>query len=175
LTALRQTPCHIEHLKSAKTYQVMKMSDLESVPVRIEAPGTGVRDWGNALPILHEIRHGLQQLADGGEPTVIDLGAIPFGPGDEERLLELLGRGEVDATLNALGPTRAWETSIPGVWLVDHHNADDERIALHIEIAGIPDILRTQSQDLREAVAILDSRIATADDGAASRSQGTAD
>ena len=46
------------------------------------------------------------RLADTGEPTRIDLAALPFGPGDEKRLLGWLGRGEVSATIDALGPTR---------------------------------------------------------------------
>jgi hydrogenase-1 operon protein HyaF len=136
------------------------MHSIKSIPVRVEDSGSDVPDWGNALPILHEIRHGLKRLVETGENTLIDLKAIPFGPGDEERLLSLLGRGEIEATLDALGPSRIRETSIPGVWVVDHRNADDERIALHIEITTVPEILRTQPQDLQDAVAALDARIA---------------
>lgn len=138
-----------------------QMSGLESIAVTVENRGTEAREWGNALPILHEIRHGLARLADTGEPSLIDLRAIPFGPGDEERLLKLLGRGEVEASLQALGTTRIWESAIPAVWLVDHHNGSDERIALHIEINRIPDILCTQPEDIRRAAARLDVRLAT--------------
>jgi hydrogenase-1 operon protein HyaF len=138
------------------------MSRIASSPVHVEESGDRLPEWGNSLPILHEIRHGLNRLVTRGEPTLIDLKAIPFGPGDEERLLTLLGRGEVEASLDALGPTRVWETSVPGVWLVDHRNADDERIALHIEISTFPEILRTQTQDLQDAVAALEGRIAAA-------------
>ncbi|MEA3275123.1 MAG: hydrogenase expression/formation protein [Pseudomonadota bacterium] len=134
------------------------MSGLNDIPINVEETSEGLR--GNALPILHEIRHGLSRLAETGETTLIDLHAIPFGPGDEDLLLSLLGRGEVEASISALGPTRVWETQFPGVWLVDHCNANDERIALHIEIAGIPDILRSQPQDIAEAVARLDARLA---------------
>jgi hydrogenase-1 operon protein HyaF len=133
----------------------------EDIAVAVETGGPGVRDRGNALPVLHEIRHGLRRLAAGGEPTLIDLLGIPFGPGDEERLLELLGRGEVQATVEALGVTRVWESAIPAVWLVDHRNGDGERIALHIEIDRIPAILCTQSEDIREAADRLDTRLAT--------------
>ena len=52
-----------------------------------------------------------------------------------------------------------------GVWLVDHHSVDDERIALHIEICTIPDILRTQAQDVQDAVAALDARLAADAEG----------
>jgi hydrogenase-1 operon protein HyaF len=135
------------------------MSDLEHIAVAVEPIGSAGKDWGNALPILHEIRHGLERLAQTSEPTLIDLHAIPFGPGDEERLLEFLGRGEVQAGIEALGTTRVWESEIPGVWLVDHRNGNNERVALHIEINRIPDILRTQSDDILEAVARLDARL----------------
>lgn len=135
------------------------MSGLESIPVSVGAlPGTP-GDRGNALPILHEIRHGLERLADSGEGTLIDLNAIPFGPGDEDRLFALLGHGEVEATVNALGPTRVRETSVSGVWVIDYRNTEEQRLALHIQIAAIPDILRSQPQDIRDAIAILDCRV----------------
>jgi len=136
------------------------MHSIKSIPVRAEDSGSDLPDWGNAFPIIHEIRHGLNRLVETGETTLIDLKAIPFGPGDEERLLSLLGRGEVEATLDALGRSRIRESAVPGVWVVDHRNADDERIALHIEITTFPEILRTQARDLNGAVAALDARIA---------------
>jgi len=117
-------------------------------------------EWGNALPILHEIRHGLCRLNETGEPTLIDLHALPFGPGDEERLLALLGPGEVEARIDTLGHTRIWETAFPGVWLVDHRNAHEERLALHIEISSVPEILRSQREDVADALTRLDARIA---------------
>jgi hydrogenase-1 operon protein HyaF len=131
------------------------MPDLEDIPVVIEALKTA-QEWGNSLPILHEVRHGLERLATTGEPSIIDLRAIPFGPGDEARLLACLGRGEVEAVIQALGETRIWESAIPAVWFVDHYNPEGERIALHIEIDRIPGILLTQFEDLAEATARLD-------------------
>ena len=131
------------------------MSALDSIAIAVEIPRPA-QEWGNALPILHEIRHGLERLAATGEPTLIDLRAIPFGPGDEARLLERLGRGEVEARIHALGETLIRETAIPAVWLVDFLNAEGERIALHLQIDRIPGLLMTQPEDLAEAPARLD-------------------
>ncbi len=131
------------------------MSVLEAITIGVSAPNPG-QDWGNAMPILHEIRHALKRLSTDGSPCVIDLGAIPFGPGDEARLLALLGRGEVEAVIHALGETRIWESAIPAVWLVDHYNPEGERIALHIEVDRVPSLLRTQPEDFVEATARLD-------------------
>ena len=57
---------------------------------------------GNAEPILHEIRHAVARLLENGEATVIDLRAMPFGPGDEQRFEEVIGEGAVAATVEEL-------------------------------------------------------------------------
>jgi hydrogenase-1 operon protein HyaF len=136
------------------------MSGLSDIQAGAVAPDGGAKDWGNSLPVLHEIRHGLKRLAEHGESTLIDLRAMPFGPGDETRLLGLLGEGEVKAEVDALGPTWIWETAVKGVWVVDHRDLEGERLVLHIEIADIPDILRTQPQDIEDAIGELDERLA---------------
>ena len=138
------------------------MSTLSDIPIQIQQSPPPRQDFGNALPILGEIRHAVERLAKTGEATRIDLAAIPFGPGDEDRLLELLGRGEVQATVDALGPTRIWETRFPGVWLVDYANADDQRLALQIEVDEVPRILRTQPADLDDSLSALDARLEAA-------------
>jgi hydrogenase-1 operon protein HyaF len=136
------------------------MTGLSSIPIQVETPNATPAQHGNAIPILHEVRHALTRLIELGESTQIDLNAIPFGPGDEERLLTLLGSGEVEASIQALGPTRVWETAIPGVWLVDYSNEEGERLALYLEVTTVPEILRTQREDLATAVAALDTRLA---------------
>lgn len=138
------------------------MSTLSDIPVRVEQSPPPPRDFGNAVPILGEVRHALARLAETGEATCIDLAAMPFGPGDEDRLLELLGRGEVQATVDALGPTRIWETRFPGVWLVDYANTDDQRLALQIEVDEVPRLLRAQRPDLTDSLRALDARLEAA-------------
>ena len=135
------------------------MSVFDNIQIRADAPPPAPAVTGNALPILHEIRHALRQLADTGEATVLDLRAIPFGPGDEERLFSFLGRGEVSATVDTLGESRVWETGYPAVWVVEHRNPENERIALQIEITDIPGILKTQPGDAVESLALLDDRL----------------
>ncbi len=137
------------------------MSGLHSIPIRVETGPGSHTERGNAIAILYEVRHALGHLTATGEATRIDLSAMPFGPGDEEHLSRLLGTGEVAASVEALGPTRVQETAVPGVWLVDYRNAQGERLALHLEIARVPEILCTQDEDLATAVATLDARLAT--------------
>ena len=135
------------------------MSALDDIDI-VAKGSHSVGRSGNVLPILHEIRHALAQLARSGESTLIDLLAMPFGPGDEALLFRTLGRGEVEASIQALGPTKVWETQYPGVWVVDHYNADAQRVALRVEITKIPDILLSQQHDIDDAIARLDAQLA---------------
>ncbi|MCG8098866.1 MAG: hydrogenase expression/formation protein, partial [Candidatus Thiodiazotropha taylori] len=81
-----------------------------------------------------------------------DLRSLPFGPGDEEELLRLLGRGEINMTMDALGESTIWETAFSGVWIVDHRNAEGERVALQIEIGSVPQIVFSQQEDIVDAI-----------------------
>jgi hydrogenase-1 operon protein HyaF len=129
------------------------MSALESIAVRVEAAS------GNITPLLHEIRHALRRVAQGGEGTTIDLGSLPLAPGEEKRIEDLLGQGEVRAELNALGPTVVQETRYPGVWFITHRNTEQEVVARFIEVTRMPELLFAQSEDMRRAVSELDSRL----------------
>lgn len=133
------------------------MSALDEIPIRVE---TGEGLARNALPVLHELRHALRRLIETGETTVIDLHAMPFGPGDEEQLLAALGTGEVSARLNALGESRIAEASYPGVWIVDHYNTHGQRIAYHIEVTSVPAVLVTQPEDMADGLERLETALA---------------
>lgn len=134
------------------------MTRLAEIAVRVESR-PAEHSAANALPILHEIRHALARLRHNAEPTIIDLNAMPFGPGDEARLLEVLGQGEVSAVLDALGESRVRETAFPGVWLVEHHAPDGTRLAFHIEITRIPQLLQTPPEDLDDGLQRLDQHL----------------
>jgi len=102
----------------------------------------------NVIPLLHEIRHALAQLLEDGKETVIDLRSIPLAPGEEAAIEQALGEGEVQAVLSALGPSNFRETSYPGVWVVTHHNHDDKIVGKFVEVASIPALLRSQTEDM---------------------------
>lgn len=114
---------------------------------------------GNASPILHEIKHALARLLENGETSVIDLGAMPFAPGDDRDLNEVLGKGEVTAVLNVLGESKIAETGVSGVWRVDHFDEDGNIQARFIEVTFIPDILKSQREDAEAGLEILGARL----------------
>jgi hydrogenase-1 operon protein HyaF len=105
----------------------------------------------NVEPLLHEIGHALQELAESGRTGIIDLRSIPLAPGEEDRIVATLGEGEVQARIDALGPSEITETRYAGVWLVTHYNDEQEIIGRFIEITAMPEILRSQDEDIRQA------------------------
>jgi hydrogenase-1 operon protein HyaF len=117
----------------------------------------------NVEPILHEIRHALKKLVDRGESSIIDLRSIPLAPGEEETIILTLGKGEVDAKLNALGPSEIYESRFAGVWIVTHFNENDSIVSRFIEITGFPDVLKAQREDIAHGLQGLTEELASND------------
>jgi len=113
----------------------------------------------NVIPLLHEIRHALAQLLEEGNETVIDLRSIPLTPGEEAAIEQALGEGEMQAVLSALGPSNFRESSYPGVWLVTHYNHDDKIVGKFVEVAIVPSLLRSQTEDMAAGLRRLESRL----------------
>ena len=105
----------------------------------------------NVEPLLHEIKHSLEKLIQTGKSSIIDLRSIPLAPGEEDKIFNALGCGEVKAQLDALGPSEIIETLYAGVWVVTHYNDENEIIGRFIEITNIPSILCSQNEDVSEA------------------------
>jgi hydrogenase-1 operon protein HyaF len=112
---------------------------------------------GNVLPLLNEVRHALKRLLENSESTTIDLRGIPMAPGEEEYIMAQLGHGEVRAVISAMGPSEVLETRYPGVWLVTHYNVDEEIVGRFIEVTDMPEILKSQQEDMSAALAHLDA------------------
>ncbi len=122
---------------------------------------TGSEFTQNVQPILHEIRHALQRLVNDGETSVIDLRSIPLAPGEEQSIINTLGQGEVFARLDALGPSEIYETRYTGVWMVTHFNDSESIVSRFIEVVEIPEVLKSQRQDMISAIAALKSDLLT--------------
>jgi len=113
----------------------------------------------NVQPLLHEIRHALVKLLDDGGNTVIDLRSLPLAPGEEQKLLDKLGQGEVYARLHALGPSEIVETRYPGGGVVVHFNYDNEVIGKFIEVCDMPRLLCSQQEDIRQGLEQLQTQL----------------
>lgn len=105
---------------------------------------------GAVASLFQEIAVSLDRLLNSGEGTVVDLQALPFLTEEERQHLQrLLGQGEVNATVAAMGPTEVMETAYPGVWWVTYYGADGDVVAERIEVARMPGILPSQDPDIR--------------------------
>lgn len=124
------------------------MNSLKGIPIT-QLDATPVMSHGNALPLLNEIGGLLDQLITTGKPGAIDLRSLPLLAGDYEKLIEILGEGEVKATVDAMGPSQVRETAIHGVWWVTHFNSDAAVVAEFIEVTYMPEILQTHPADAR--------------------------
>ncbi|MEO5337427.1 MAG: hydrogenase expression/formation protein [Magnetospirillum sp. WYHS-4] len=118
----------------------------------------------NAPSVLHQIRHALAVLLDGGGETTIDLKSLPFGPADLTALQAALGEGEVEASVRAFGESRLRETGVPGVWTVEHLGPAGEVRARFVEVTFMPALLRADPADVQDGLRRLADRLADGED-----------
>lgn len=130
----------------------MNMQAINIVPVE-----TGT---GNITPLLHEIRHALLQWLQKRREATIDLRSIPLLPTEQERLLNLLGVGEIQAQFTAMGKSEVTETRYPGVWVVTHYDESDKVLSRFIEITNVPQLLRSHPDDMLESYDQLEALLA---------------
>ena len=122
---------------------------LADIKVQVEMPEY---NSGNYDSILTEIKFALEQLLQQKKTHCIDLRAMPWSPGEEEKLEKTLGRGEIAVELNALGKSTFYETQYSGVWMVSHYNEEGESIGKLIEISYMPDMIFSQKEDIRSSL-----------------------
>ncbi len=137
------------------------MSKLDSIPVRLEVPRQDAGAVDIALSLLSEISAMLDALIASGRTGCIDLQRQPLSSRELARLRDILGRGELTAELNSLGPTRIVETAVSGVWWITHYREDGRALGEFIEVTTCPDLLVTPAEDLPSGPRILGSRLST--------------
>jgi hydrogenase-1 operon protein HyaF len=107
------------------------------------------------LALLSEIEAKLEALLSSGEESNIDLRCLIGMPQDIELLRKLLGEGEVSASIDNIGKTLVQETAVPCVWWISHRDFDGSRQGEFIEIAEVPDLLRSDRQCIQKGLAEL--------------------
>lgn len=101
--------------------------------------------------LLVELSTKLAALARGEQVDNIDLRRLPLPPGGLEAMRRWLGKGEVSATVSALGTTTVQETATAGIWWVSQAKASGEPIGDTLEIAECPALLVTHADDILAA------------------------
>jgi hydrogenase-1 operon protein HyaF len=98
--------------------------------------------------LIMEIAGLLRRLIEHGETGAIDVLGLPLSPSCVASLEQRLGHGEVTVRLDAAGVSEIHETGIPGVWWTRHSNEQGQLIAMLIEVAFVPDILKADIVDV---------------------------
>ena len=122
---------------------------LEAIPIHVINASSGEPGLtGNALPLLRELLEMVRRLLDSGEPSAIDLSALPLTPADLDWLRDKLGTGEISVSLQANGESTLDETACPGVWWVTHHNEQGAVTSQFIEVTFVPELVKAHPQDV---------------------------
>jgi hydrogenase-1 operon protein HyaF len=108
--------------------------------------------------LLSDIKLALQNLLDTGEETIIDFSNFPCDEKCEQALKNILGRGDVTASLNIFGCDSIIETGIHGVWWVYHLNDEGAILTKALYIAYVPSILPAQQDDIEYGISVLSRR-----------------
>jgi hydrogenase-1 operon protein HyaF len=144
------------------------MSRLTDIPIRIE-PSVRIESppvlgglGGGVAAILSELVTLLERLVTGEASSVIDLRSLPMSPQDRIELQRALGEGEVQATVNAEGLSKIRETSVAGLWWVEHFDRHGELVAEMIEVTLVPQILASASDEIAAGAHALRTRITAA-------------
>jgi len=147
------------------------VSRLSDIPIRVlpsvAAPaagdGLGGGLGGGVHAILAELVTLLEGLVDLEHGGMIDLHSLPMDPRDRTALQHALGKGEVHATLDAQGLSQFQETSVPGIWWIEHRDPSGELVAELLEVAAVPAILACARDEIATGPGVLRSRIAGLD------------
>ena len=132
-------------------------NNLKDIPIHAQAGEA--YSVGNIRALLVEIAARLEKLDADGETGMIDLNSLPLAPGEYEQLRQTLGQGEVSARIEAIGASEIIETHYPGVWWVTHYNVEGDIVADMIEIAWLPEIIKSQPEDVRAGLELLRTQL----------------
>lgn len=132
-------------------------NNLKDIPIYVQAEEA--YSVGNIRALLAEIAARLEKLVSDGETGMIDLNSLPLAPGEYEQLRQTLGQGEVSARIEAIGGSDIIETRFPGVWWVTHYNVEGDIVADLLEIAHIPEILKSPPDDVHTGLERLKAQL----------------
>jgi hydrogenase-1 operon protein HyaF len=111
--------------------------------------------------VLHEVAQALQALVRSPRRSrAIDLNSLPLDEAERAALRARLGRGEVQASVQAAGETRVDETAFAGVWWVQHAGADGRPLQEQIVVARVPPLLPAHRDDIAAAAGRLGAVLA---------------
>ncbi|WP_049795539.1 hydrogenase expression/formation C-terminal domain-containing protein [Bradyrhizobium sp. BTAi1] len=111
--------------------------------------------------LFAEILAKLESLLATGETNRIDLRRLPLPADGLHKIRDFLGEGEVHATVRGVGSCIFQETRTYGVWWMTQRNTAGDVIGEFIEVARVPELLKSGDVEIRDSVEDLRMRLAT--------------
>lgn len=111
--------------------------------------------------LLCEVLSKLESLLAAGASDRIDLRRLPLPADGLRTIRDFLGEGEVHATVRGVGSCSFQETRTYGVWWMTQLNTAGDVIGEFIEIARVPELLKSGDVEIRDSVEDLRRRLAT--------------
>ena len=140
------------------------MNRLENIPIDIVQDTNGTAHTSlQIIAILEELQQKMLDLIRTGKTGSIDIHGLPLLPIEIGYLKDLLGEGEVNVTVKALGTSRIHETGIPGIWWITHFNANEDVMTELIEVTTLPEIIKTHRSTLPAGLEALEQRLVNAE------------
>jgi hydrogenase-1 operon protein HyaF len=102
--------------------------------------------------LLMEVAALLENFLAHKRPGIIDLLGLPLSAACLAALEERLGEGEISVLLRVSGESHIRETRFPGVWWTRHLDETGRVVALLIEVADVPEILRADAVDMQHGL-----------------------
>lgn len=122
------------------------------ITVETAQPPTGMLE-----AVLTELGEHLQNLIDSNTTNIIDLNSLPLSEFDITQLEQKLGKGEVEVTLTTIGESHIFETGYNGIWWLKHYTPEQILLSQFIEITTMPDIIKSQPEDMKLALSRFNS------------------
>jgi hydrogenase-1 operon protein HyaF len=99
--------------------------------------------------LMAEIAGLMENLTARNISGSIDLLGLPLSAACLALLEQRLGTGEITATLTAAGSSEIRETSFSGVWWSRHADETGRIVAMLIDVALVPELLKADIDDVR--------------------------
>lgn len=136
--------------------ELVERAALSLQPAPVTLP-PGVPGVMNGLAVLAEVNeHAAAWDGSADHNRVLNFTLLPMSPEDQQLLLDVLGRAELELESGGFGNCRIMATTVRHVWAVQYVNALGNTILDTLEIGRIPDAALAVVEDLEDTARRLD-------------------
>lgn len=111
--------------------------------------------------VVNEIGAALENLEQSGRGRTIFTNRMGLTPEEQEKLRDLLGKGDITIKLNNTAEPAEWqESGISGVWYGVFYDQGGAPLLETLEIGFFPEVAASQPEDIVQGIDKLKKRVA---------------